>query len=72
MKQAAGRNDSRFGGGDVSNIRQYIKLGPLEQGFAAEQRHVLLIDEVDKADLVVPNDLLRELDEDALFDHRDE
>jgi len=56
-------NDSRFGGGDVSDIRRYIKLGPLGQAFAAEQRHVLLIDEVDKADLEFPNDLLRELDE---------
>ena len=56
-------NDSRFGGGDVSDIRRYIKLGPLGQVFAAEERHVLLIDEVDKADLEFPNDLLRELDE---------
>ncbi|HZR84638.1 MAG TPA: MoxR family ATPase [Candidatus Binatia bacterium] len=56
-------NDSRFGGGDVSDIRRYIKLGPLGQAFAAEQRMVLLIDEVDKADLEFPNDLLRELDE---------
>ncbi len=56
-------NDSRFGGGDVSDIRRYIKLGPLGQAFAAAQRHVLLIDEVDKADLEFPNDLLRELDE---------
>jgi MoxR-like ATPase len=56
-------NDSRFGGGDVSDIRRYIKLGPLGQSFAAPKRHVLLIDEVDKADLEFPNDLLRELDE---------
>jgi len=56
-------NDSRFGSGDVSDIRRYIKLGPLGQVFAAEERHVLLIDEVDKADLEFPNDLLRELDE---------
>ena len=56
-------NDSRFGGGDVSDIRHYIKLGPLGRAFAAEERHVLLIDEVDKADLEFPNDLLRELDE---------
>ncbi len=56
-------NDSRFGTGDVSDIRRYIKLGPLGQTFAAEERHVLLIDEVDKADLEFPNDLLRELDE---------
>ncbi len=56
-------NDSRFGGGDVSDIRRYIKHGPLGRVFAADQRHVLLIDEVDKADLEFPNDLLRELDE---------
>jgi MoxR-like ATPase len=58
-----GPNDSRFQGGDVSDIRHYIKLGPLGQVFAAAERHVLLIDEIDKADLEFPNDLLRELDE---------
>jgi MoxR-like ATPase len=56
-------NDSRFGTGDVSDIKHYIKLGPLGRVFAAEQRHVLLIDEIDKADLEFPNDLLLELDE---------
>src|SRR6478672_1647208 len=56
-------NDSRFGGGDVADIRHYIKLGPLGRAFAADARHVLLIDEIDKADLEFPNDLLRELDE---------
>src|SRR5215468_10803924 len=56
-------NDSRFGGADVSDIRHYIKLGPLGKTFAAAERHVLLIDEIDKADLEFPNDLLRELDE---------
>src|SRR5512145_2672521 len=56
-------NDSRFGGGEVSDIRHYIKLGPLGRAFAAAERHVLLIDEIDKADLEFPNDLLRELDE---------
>ena len=56
-------NDSRFGTGDVSDISRYIKLGPLGHTFAAEQRHVLLIDEIDKADIEFPNDLLRELDE---------
>jgi MoxR-like ATPase len=56
-------NDSRFGSGDVSDIKRYIKLGPLGETFAASERHVLLIDEVDKADLEFPNDLLRELDE---------
>ena len=56
-------NDSRFGTGDVADINRYIKLGPLGRVFQAEQRHVLLIDEIDKADLEFPNDLLRELDE---------
>jgi len=56
-------NDSRFGTGDVADIRHYIKLGPLGESFAAQERHVLLIDEIDKADLEFPNDLLRELDE---------
>ncbi len=56
-------NDSRFGTGDVADIRRYIKLGPLGRVFAAAERHVLLIDEIDKADLEFPNDLLRELDE---------
>ncbi len=56
-------NDARFGDGDVRNIRAYIRLGPLGRVFAAEERHVLLIDEVDKADLEFPNDILRELDE---------
>src|SRR5215471_11934962 len=56
-------NDSRFGTGDVADINRYIKLGPLGRTFKAEERHVLLIDEIDKADLEFPNDLLRELDE---------
>jgi MoxR-like ATPase len=56
-------NDSRFGGGEVADINHYIKLGPLGRAFAAAERTVLLIDEVDKADLEFPNDLLRELDE---------
>jgi MoxR-like ATPase len=54
--------DSRFGDGDVKDIGRYIKLGALGQAFAAEVRHVVLIDEVDKADLEFPNDLLHELD----------
>ena len=56
-------NDARFGEGEVSDIRQYIKLGPLGRVFAAKDRHVLLIDEIDKADLEFPNDILREIDE---------
>jgi MoxR-like ATPase len=54
--------DSRFGDGDVKDIRKYIKLGPLGNAFKSDQRVVLLIDEVDKADLEFPNDLLHELD----------
>ncbi len=54
--------DSRFGDGQVQDIRHYIHLGPLGLAFTAEQRVVLLIDEVDKADLEFPNDLLNELD----------
>ena len=56
-------NDARFGEGNVKDIRSYIKLGPLGRVFAAEDRHVLLIDEIDKADLEFPNDILLELDE---------
>ena len=56
-------NDSRFGTGDVSNIRHYIELGFLGRAFTSEEQLVLLIDEVDKADLEFPNDLLNELDE---------
>jgi MoxR-like ATPase len=54
--------DSRFGDGDVKDIRRYIKLGPLGRALQAPSRVVLLIDEVDKADLEFPNDLLHELD----------
>jgi MoxR-like ATPase len=54
--------DSRFGDGDVRDIRRYIKLGPLGQALKAPKRVVLLIDEIDKADLEFPNDLLHELD----------
>lgn len=54
--------DSRFGDGDVKDIRRYIRLGPMGEAFKSEQRVVLLIDEVDKADLEFPNDLLHELD----------
>ncbi len=54
--------DSRFQDKDVSDIEQYIKLGPLGRAFASSERVVLLIDEVDKADVEFPNDLLHELD----------
>ncbi|RME28738.1 MAG: MoxR family ATPase [Deltaproteobacteria bacterium] len=55
-------HDSRFGDRDVSDIRQYIKLGPLGRALTSERQVVLLIDEIDKADLEFPNDLLHELD----------
>ena len=54
--------DSQFGEGDVSDISQYIKMGKLGEAFTADQQVVLLIDEIDKADLEFPNDLLWELD----------
>lgn len=56
-------NDARFGEGDVRDLRRYIRLGPVGHAFTADERVVLLIDEIDKADLEFPNDLLRELDE---------
>lgn len=56
-------NDSRFGDKDISDIKQYIKKGKLGQAFASPEQVVLLIDEVDKADIEFPNDLLNELDE---------
>ncbi len=56
-------NDARFGDRDITDIRQYIKFGPLGQAFRSEKRVVVLIDEVDKADMEFPNDLLNELDQ---------
>ncbi len=53
--------DSRFGDGDVKDIRRYIKMGPLGRAFQ-QGNACLLIDEIDKADLEFPNDLLHELD----------
>ena len=54
--------DSQFGEGDVADIAQYINLGKLGEAFASDKQVVLLIDEIDKADLEFPNDLLWELD----------
>jgi MoxR-like ATPase len=56
-------NDSRFGGADVSDIRHYIKPGKMGEAFLSPEPTVLLIDEIDKADVEFPNDLLAELDE---------
>ncbi len=58
-------HDSRFGGGEggsVNDIANYIKLGPLGEALASPTRVVLLIDEIDKADIEFPNDLLLEID----------
>ena len=54
--------DSQFGEGDVSDIAHYVRLGKLGEAFSSEKRTCLLIDEIDKADLEFPNDLLWELD----------
>jgi MoxR-like ATPase len=54
--------DSRFQEGDVRDIRRYIRFGPLGEALRADAPRVLLIDEIDKADIEFPNDLLHELD----------
>src|SRR5215216_5011511 len=54
--------DSQLGDERVKDIRNYIKRGKLWEAFTADQRPVLLIDEIDKADIEFPNDLLLELD----------
>ncbi|MFT3688080.1 AAA family ATPase [Paenirhodobacter sp.] len=54
--------DSQLGDPRVSDVRNYLRKGKLWQAFEAEGRVVLLIDEVDKADIEFPNDLLQELD----------
>ena len=54
--------DSQLGDPRVSDIRNYIRRGKLWEAFASEARPVLLIDEIDKADIEFPNDLLLELD----------
>ena len=55
--------DSQFGNEGVDNIAKYIKLGKLGEAFQSDEQVVLLIDEIDKADLEFPNDLLWELDQ---------
>src|SRR4051812_28735818 len=54
--------DSQLGDERVKDIRNYIVKGVLWQAFESEEQSVLLIDEIDKADIEFPNDLLRELD----------
>ena len=58
-------NDSRFGDStrDVSNIEEYIKMGKIGQSFASDERVVLLIDEIDKADTDFQDDMLDVLDQ---------
>lgn len=51
----------------MDDIAKYIKLGKLGEAFSADEQVVLLIDEVDKADLEFPNDLLWELDQDGIL-----
>lgn len=59
--------DSQFGENNVGNIKRYIKLGKLGEAFMAKEQVVLLIDEIDKADLEFPNDLLWELDQMSFY-----
>jgi MoxR-like ATPase len=54
--------DSQLGDGRVNDVKNYIRQGKLWQAFAADKKSVLLIDEIDKADIEFPNDLLQELD----------
>ncbi len=54
--------DSQLGDPRVNDVANYIRKGKLWQAFGADERVVLLIDEVDKADIEFPNDLLQELD----------
>ncbi len=61
--------DSQLGDPRVQDIGHYIKPGKLWQAFSSDQRTVLLIDEIDKADLEFPNDLLHELDRMAFDVH---
>ncbi len=60
-------NDARFGDKDITDIKQYIKLGKLGEAFNSEEQVVLLIDEIDKAEIEFPNDLLNELDEMSFY-----
>ena len=61
--------DSQFGEAGVDDIAHYIKLGKLGEAFQADRQAVLLIDEIDKADLEFPNDLLWELDKMEFYIH---
>ncbi len=61
--------DGQFGEEGVDDISRYIKLGKLGEAFTSEKQTVLLIDEIDKADLEFPNDLLWELDQMEFYIH---
>ena len=61
--------DGQFGEEGVDDISRYIKLGKLGEAFDSEEQVVLLIDEIDKADLEFPNDLLWELDQMEFYIH---
>ncbi|MEQ8479475.1 MAG: MoxR family ATPase [Hoeflea sp.] len=59
--------DSQLGDDRVNDVSNYIRRGKLWEAFAAEKKTVLLIDEIDKADIEFPNDLLQELDRMEFF-----
>lgn len=59
--------DSQLGDADVSNIKNYIDKGKLWEAFESDEQVVLLIDEIDKADIEFPNDLLVEIDKMEFF-----
>lgn len=61
--------DGQFGEEGVDDIARYIKLGKLGEAFEEEEQVILLIDEIDKADLEFPNDLLWELDQMEFYIH---
>lgn len=61
--------DGQFGEEGVDDIAKYIKLGKLGEAFESEEQVILLIDEIDKADLEFPNDLLWELDQMEFYIH---
>ena len=59
--------DSQLGDKKIENIGNYIKKGKIWDAFESKERSVLLIDEIDKADIEFPNDLLQELDKMEFF-----
>ena len=61
--------DGQFGEEGVDDIARYIKLGKLGEAFESDDQVILLIDEIDKADLEFPNDLLWELDQMEFYIH---